>query len=106
MIQADGHATGGATQLLAARAAEVHAMEALRTQIEALQIPAGTVGEVAKSDPQVSAAIDRALQRAKLTKVDYLANGGANVRASLDLANVWREIDEARQSTIPVFAPR
>jgi hypothetical protein len=105
-MQADGKSATANTRLRAARAAEVDAVANLRKQVEALEITGGTLGELAKTDRQVEAAIERAIQRARLTKVDYLSNGGANVRASIDLNDLWREIDKAKENRIPIFQQR
>lgn len=105
-IQADGRAPAASTRLLAARAAELNALANLRKQVDALEIGDSTLGEATKHDRRLNAAVDRAVQRARLTKVDYLANGGANVRATLDLNDVWREVDAVRQMPVPVMSPR
>lgn len=105
-LQADGKAGSANTRLRAARAAEVDALANLRKQVDELEVAGTTVGEIAKNDRRLNMVIDRAIQRARLTKVDYLANGGANVRANLDLNDLWREIDAARQADPAVFSPR
>jgi hypothetical protein len=105
-LQADGRATTANTRLRAARAAEVDALANLRKQIDALEIGDTTLGDASKNDRRLNTAIDRAIQRARLTKVDYLANGGANVRANLDLNDLWREIDATRQAAPAVMSPR
>lgn len=106
LLQADGHGSKSISKLRAARAAEVDALTRLRSQVDALPITdTATLGDAAKSNPRLNAAIDRAVQRARLTKVDYLADGGVNVRASLDLADLWREADSTRNAGT-MFAPR
>jgi hypothetical protein len=80
--------------LKTARAAESAARDKLREQIEKLEIkPKLTLGEAAKRDDRVRAAIDRAVRHARPRKVNYSADGGAEVCFSLDLRELWYELD-------------
>ena len=72
------------------RAAEARAVANIREQFLALHINAhSTLGEVAKSDPQLNKAIDRSLLQAHTFKVEYLADGSVKVRVSLTLHDAW-----------------
>jgi hypothetical protein len=83
-----------AVQLRLARVAEDKANEDLRNRVEALQLGDGrTLGEVARSDPRVAAALDRALRRAHVHGVDYDGDRAARVRVDLDLRYVWQELN-------------
>ncbi len=96
-MSANGKNGPDRTKLRAARAAETKALSKLREQIDDLALTdKATVGQAAEADPALSQAIDRAVRHAKLTKLDYQADGGAAVQATLDLADVWREIDVFR----------
>lgn len=93
--QADAEATSPAhgSKLRTARAAEALAMEKLRSQINSL--PLGlktTVGDAARSNPQVQEAVARALGRARPYKVDYRAKGAVTVHVSLSLGDLWTEL--------------
>jgi hypothetical protein len=97
-LRATGTHGTATTKLRAARAAEQSAIGDLREQIDALAISDKlTVGSATKNDPTLNAAVERAVRRAKLTKLDYLADGGANVQVTVDLADVWREMVASRQ---------
>jgi hypothetical protein len=91
-LRAEGSHGPMISKLRAARAAEQKALVDLRKQVDALQLtPTATVGDAAR-DPAVNQAIGRAIQRAKLTQLHYLADGGATVQVTVDLADVWREL--------------
>jgi hypothetical protein len=96
-LRADGKSGPTSTKLRAARLAEIDALANLRHQIDDLPAtPTATLGQAAKTSPDVNQAIARAVQRARLTKVDYLADGGASVQVNLNLADLWRDLDAAR----------
>ena len=52
-----------------------------------------TIRDAAASNPEVGAAVDRSLRRARTYKVDYGPNGTVKVRVSLDLRYVWQELN-------------
>ena len=89
-INADGTGSG-ANRLKAARAAEAVALAQLRKQIEALPLGDTTVGQAAKADPRIGRAVDDAIRRAPTSRVNY-GPGSADVRVSLDLALLWRDL--------------
>jgi hypothetical protein len=93
-LDAEGSAGGGGPRLRIARAAEGDAVKDLRAQIEALPLGDGRkLGDAAAADPEVAAAIDRSLARARTHKVDWGANGDSvTVRVGLDLRHVWQEL--------------
>jgi|GEM_PF-3391930 len=96
-MRADGKSGPTSTKLRAARLAEIDALGNLRHQIDALSLtPKATLGDASKGSAEVNNAIARAVQRARLTKVDYQADGGATVQVNLNLADLWRDLDAAR----------
>lgn len=83
--------------LKTARAAEKAARADLRKHVEALKLTADlTLAAAARHDRRVRDALDRTLRRAKVSKVNYLANGHAEVSISLDLRELWYELDGLR----------
>jgi hypothetical protein len=87
-------ASPAAVQLRLARMAEEKANADLRDRVEALQLGDGrTLGEAARSDPRVAAALDRSLRRAHVFGVDYDSDRAARVRVGLDLRCVWQELN-------------
>jgi hypothetical protein len=92
-LNADGTAGGGGDQLALIHSAKGEASKSLRTQIKALSLGDGRKLGDAASDPDVAAAIDRSLLRARVRKVDWGPNANsATVHMSLDLRHVWHEL--------------
>ena len=87
----------GARALARVTAAQDDAIRNLRAQIGALPLSEGlTIDEAAKKDPRIVRALDRAMLRARLFKVDYGAEGGVTVRMTIDAQDVWDEITAVR----------
>ena len=81
-------------RLKTARAAESAARARLRQQVEGLPLSRKlTLGDAARRDPRVRTAIDRAVDRARPRKINYLADGGAEVTFTLDLRDVWYQLE-------------
>jgi hypothetical protein len=96
-IEAVGSAPPAGSKLRTARQAENDANRRLRSQIEALPLDNSlTVGQVARSDPRVRNAIEHAMDRAQLYKVDYHEDGSVTANVSLEPANLWGEIATGR----------
>ena len=96
--QADaiGAAAPAKSPLKSARAAEADAQAKLRQKLELLPLSDGvTLGDAAKQNPRISDAVGRSLSRARPTKVDYLSDGGARVRLTLELRDLWDELQPA-----------
>jgi hypothetical protein len=94
-LDADGAGNARDSALKAARAAEAEATDKLRAQIASLSLSQGlTMGDAAKQDKQIAEAIDRALGHARRTKVEYGADGGARVVVSLELVDLWQELQD------------
>jgi hypothetical protein len=89
-MDADGKSSG-ANRLKAARAAEDVALGQLRKQIDALSLGELTIGQAAKADPRIERAVAGVVRRAPTSRVQY-GDGNANVRVSLDLWLLWREL--------------
>jgi hypothetical protein len=96
-LDASGNGTGQ-TQLLATSAAETAATQNLRRQIMQLSIsPGKNLQDLAAHDPRYAAAIDRTLaSRAHVYSIEYLTDGSASVRMSLDLRDLWDMLWTAR----------
>ena len=81
-------------RLKTARAAESAGRDRLRAQIESLQLSRKlTLGEAARRDSRVRDAIDRAVEGARYRKVNYLADGSAEVTFTLDLRDLWSDLE-------------
>jgi hypothetical protein len=94
-VDARGSSKAVNGRLKTARAAEAVARDRLRGRIEALSLSRNlTLGDAAKRDDRVRGAIDRAVERARPRKVNYLSDGGAEVSFSLDLRDLWYELEE------------
>jgi hypothetical protein len=92
-VDADGSARGAG--LKAAREAELDAIAGLRARLASLPLAEGTtVGDAAKRDKQVAEAFDRALGRARRSKTEYTADGVARVEMSLELSDLWQELQD------------
>jgi hypothetical protein len=95
-LEASGSGAPARTKLLAARAAEAAAQAKLRKQIEELQLgPKVTLAQAAKDDPRVEKAIVRTIERSKIGKADYHADGSVDVAIYLDLDGLWQELRDA-----------
>jgi hypothetical protein len=82
-------------RLKTARAAENVARDRLREQVEGLPLSRKlTLGDAAQRDPRVRTAIDRAVGRARPRKVNYLSDGGAEVTFTLELREVWYQLED------------
>ena len=94
-LTAEGSSRTRRTQLLTAQAAESKAAENLRSIVEALPLDAThTLGDAARQDPAVERAINRAMRRAHIYKIDYLPDGAAGVSVTIDPRDVWDELRE------------
>ncbi|HWE96861.1 MAG TPA: hypothetical protein VG269_23070 [Tepidisphaeraceae bacterium] len=98
IADAEGSATAASgPKLRTARAAEAVALEHLRGRVNALPLTAKlTLGDAARQNPRIEAAVSRSLSRARLSKVDYDSPtpGAVRVKMTLNLADVWRELAE------------
>jgi hypothetical protein len=89
LLTAEATAKGGPERLRTARQAEIAAAASLRTAVENLPLdPQRTIGQAAKADPGVDAAVDRALTRARPYQVDYHADGSVTLRLALEAGEV------------------
>jgi hypothetical protein len=92
-IDAEGSAKSRQSLLRTKQAAEEQATEAIRDKFMALQLsPGQTIGEVAKTDPDVRAAVERAMSRVRVYKVDYGANGEVVVKMMMDPREFWWDL--------------
>jgi hypothetical protein len=95
LMQADGVSDRAGSPLKTARAAEAKANDTLRSRIGVLQIsPSLTIDQAAKQDPAINEAINRALLRAHVDKVDYRADGSVMTRMTADTRDVWYELQQ------------
>lgn len=97
-IEARGAATTGReARLKAAGRAEASAIRKVRQQIEALPLAAELkLGEAARRDPLIDQAIDQSLRHARVYKVNYGSDGEVEVQMSLELRDLWHELEEAQ----------
>ena len=83
----------GAGQLKAALAAETDARSKLRGRLVALELePKRTLGELGAKHTAVSTSLDRALERARIIRTEYQADGSASVQLSVDLRTLWDDL--------------
>lgn len=93
VLTSHASAKGGATKLLTAREAENQAIAKLRQSIESLPMDAqSTIGDRAKSEAKYSRALDRLIERSRVSKVNYQADGSVDVTITLDPNEVWDEV--------------
>jgi len=92
-MEATGYCEQAASKLKAARQAEADARLRLRGKLESLPLTDNglSVGQAAAGSPQLAAALDRALVRARVLKTQYSGNS-ARVWLDLDLGQVWDEL--------------
>ncbi len=97
-FDAEGSARGTTKRPLSAmQPAQDKAIQNLRAKIGALPLSDGlTIDEAARKDVRIARALDRAMVRARVFKVDYGADGSATVRMTIDPWVVWDEISNAR----------
>ncbi len=94
-INAEGVAESKGSKLKTARAAESAAAVALRKQIDSLQLSAtSTLGDAAKQDPSMDKAIQKVVDRAKVYKVDYRADGSVDVKSTINPRELWSAISD------------
>ena len=92
-VDARGSGASPGGPLHSQRRAIADAQGRLRKQIDALPFDRDlTLGEAAKKDDTIDAAIDRSLDHAHPYKVHYRPGGGADVSLSLDLRDLWHEL--------------
>jgi len=94
-ISAEARASSAGSRLLTMRSAELKATENLRAQVNALELAPGlTLSDAARQDPGVAQALGGALDRARVVKSDYSANGDAAVRVEIDPRDLWDELSK------------
>jgi hypothetical protein len=85
--------TSAAAKLKARQKAEADAREDLRKRIESLRFDDDTtIGQAAKQDPRLEAAVRRAIDRTRPSKTDYRADGTVVVHFVHDLRDLWDEL--------------
>jgi hypothetical protein len=83
----------GPTKLKAALAAEGDARSKLRGRLESLELePKVTLADTARKQPAVSAAIERAVERARITRTEYNPDNSASVMVSVELRPLWDDL--------------
>lgn len=92
-LDAGGSAAFAGTKLQTSRAAEADALALLRGQLDGLELSPGlTLGEMARRDARFGVALDRAVQRARVYRVEYFEDGSAGVRVSTDPRYLWQDL--------------
>jgi hypothetical protein len=96
-IEADGVIKAEGSRLKGARAAEQRAIQQIARQVDELPLAEHVkIGEAARSNGDVEQAIERALGQAHTDRAQYGEDGSVTVRMSLDLREVWQELDALR----------
>jgi hypothetical protein len=98
-VDAQGYAPPApdASKLKTARLAEADAVEKLEAELARLPMAKGqTLGDLARTNPQVRDGVARAVRRARPSKVDYQDDGGVRVYVVMNLRDVWDELRAAR----------
>jgi hypothetical protein len=92
-VDAGGTGAWAGSKLETARAAEGDAMRMLASQLEGLEVnPGVTLGSLAKSDARWGEVIRRALERARVYRVEYFEDGSAGVKVSTEPRYVWQDV--------------
>lgn len=92
-LEATGTVERARSPLHAAREAEALALAALRAQVEALPYGARLrVGDAVQAHPPARRAVERALLRARVFKVEYGPGAAATVRVMLDGRALYQEL--------------
>jgi hypothetical protein len=93
-VDARGSSRAVDSPLKTARAAETAARDRLKSRLEGLPLTGKqTLGDAAQNDRRVRTAIDRAVDKVRPRTVNYLSDGSAEVTFSLDLRDLWNEIE-------------
>jgi hypothetical protein len=80
-------------KLKTARAAERDAQAKLTERIESLELNNNlTLGQAARQDPRLAAAISRAVERVSPHKIQYNPDGSVTVHSEADLRDLWDEL--------------
>lgn len=96
-VNAEATSAPAESKLRTARNGERSAKVALRGVIDQLKLEGDlTLKQAAAQDPRVIAAIDRAIDRARVYQVDYNADGSAIVRVTLDPNELLDELTSSR----------
>ena len=82
-------APAAGTQLRTARAAEKSARAALREQLVALKLDGSTLGTAGRDATQ---AVDLVVAAAKISGVDYRADGSVEARVTIDGQQLWQTL--------------
>lgn len=91
-IEVKGSGTG-ASKLKAALVAESDARVKLRGRLETLEIEIKRpLGELAPKHAIVSTSLDRAMERARITRTEYNPDGSASVVLWVDLRGLWDDL--------------
>jgi hypothetical protein len=94
-IRTQAQASNHGSKLKTARAAEAKAMENLRAQIDTLPLGGNmTLAEAAKQSARIAQAVNSAVSRARIVKVDYLADGQASVKLEFDPRDLWDQLSQ------------
>jgi hypothetical protein len=92
-IDAAGSAKFRSSLLLTKRAAEDTAADAIRAKLLSMQLSTdATVGQAVERDPGIRAAVDRAISRVRVYKVDYDPDGSVSVKMMLDPRELWADL--------------
>jgi hypothetical protein len=92
-MDAEGTSPFVSDRLLTARRAESAARDKLREYLLELEVgPNVTLRQALAQDPRLATAVDRALTRGRITRVEFLPDGGAVVRVGTDPRALWQDV--------------
>ncbi|MFN4244201.1 MAG: hypothetical protein ACK4PI_13300 [Tepidisphaerales bacterium] len=93
VLDAEGTAAAAGSKLQTARQAESAALRSLRSVVERLPLsPEVTLGEAARRSPMYATVLERAMSRARVTRVEYFEDGSASVRVATDGRVLWQDV--------------
>lgn len=98
-LEVSATARNAGSKLVTGGLAEDQARAELAKLLESLPLGGSlTLGAAAKKDPRFQAPLARALDNARVFKVEYLEDGSANVKVTTDARYLWQDIVAAAQT--------
>ena len=92
-IDATATASAAGEKLMSKTAAESKAIEELRAKVNRLSLAPGlSIGEAAERNKAVQQAVDNAMVRVRVAKIEWLADGRASAKVVLDSQRLWEEL--------------
>lgn len=92
----DGTATVQGSKLKVARVAEDDARRKIAALVGDLPLDGMTIAEAARRDPRFADLLVKSVGRGRLVKAEYKADGTVEARITLDLRQLWEDIQGLR----------